>query len=95
MTGYAYTEKSFDDSVVSVEIRAVNSRFLELTLNLPSFLNKSESYFRRRVSDSVVRGKIDVNIHVKELESNLNVVPDTAAAKSYLEAIKKIAFSCG
>ena len=95
MTGYAYTEKSFDDSVVSVEIRAVNSRFLELTLNLPSFLNKSESYFRRRVSDSVVRGKIDVNIHVKELESTLNVVPDTVAAKSYLEAIKKIAFSCG
>lgn len=95
MTGYAYEEQSLENAVVSVEIKSVNSRFLDLSINLPPFLNPLESYFRNKISESVCRGKIDVNIRVKELESDVQVVADTNAAKSYLDAIKKIAEATG
>lgn len=95
MTGYAYKEESFENAVVSVEVKSVNSRFLDLTVNLPSYLNPLESSFRSLVSQKVVRGKVDVFVRVKELESDTEVTADANAAKSYQKAIMQVAQVCG
>ncbi len=95
MTGYAYNEQSTEDAVVSVEIKSVNSRFLDLSINLPPYLNPLESYYRAKISEKVLRGKVDVNIRVKELESDTEVIADANAAKSYQNAIKKVCEACG
>ena len=95
MTGYSYVETSTETSTVSVEIKSVNSRFLDLTINLPPYLNQLESSFRAIISEKVVRGKIDVYIRVKESESDIEIAADTNAAKAYLDAIKKIADATG
>ena len=95
MTGYSYEEVSLEKAVVSVEIKSVNSRFLDLNINIPSFLNQLESYFRSKITEKIVRGKVDVNIRIKELETDTEVVADTAAARSYFEAIKKVSDACG
>ncbi|MCQ2573612.1 MAG: YicC family protein [Treponema sp.] len=95
MTGYAYTEKTYEKAVISVEIKSVNSRFLDLTINLPSFLNPLESFFRNNISEKITRGKVDVYIKVKELQSSNVVVADVNAAVSYMEAIKKVSEACG
>lgn len=95
MTGYAYQEKNYENAVVSVEIKSVNSRFLDLTVNLPPYLNALESFFRAKITEKVIRGKVDVFIRVKELESDAEILADIGAAKSYLSAIKKIAEATG
>ena len=95
MTGYSYVETSTETSTVSVEIKSDNSRFLDLTINLPPYLNQLESSFRAIISEKVVRGKIDVYIRVKENESDIEIAADTNAAKAYLDAIKKIADATG
>ena len=95
MTGYAYEEKDFTDAIVSVEIKSVNSRFLDLTINLPPYLNQIESYFRSKITDAVVRGKVDVYIRVKELESNPDITVDEGAVKAYSQAVKKVAAAAG
>ena len=95
MTGYAYEERSTENAVVSVEIKSVNSRFLDLTINLPPYLNQLESYYRARISEKVCRGKVDVFVRIKELESDAEISADTNAAKAYLDAIKKIAEATG
>ena len=59
MTGYSYEEKSLEQATVSVEIKSVNSRFLDLTINLPPYLNPLESYFRAKITEKVLRGKVD------------------------------------
>ena len=95
MTGYAYEEKSLEQATVSVEIKSVNSRFLDLAINLPPYLNPLESYFRAKITEKVVRGKVDVYIRVRENESDSEVIPDTNAAVAYMNAIKKIAEATG
>lgn len=95
MTGYAYEEVSLENAVVSVEIKSVNSRFLDLNINLPPFLNQLESYYRNKITEKVVRGKVDVYIRIKELETDTEVIADTTAAKAYQEAIIKVAEACG
>ena len=95
MTGYAYEEKNYENAVVSVEIKSVNSRFLDLTVNLPPYLNPLESYFRNKITEKVLRGKVDVYIRVKELESNPDITVDEGAVKAYSEAVKKVIKASG
>ena len=95
MTGYAYEEKNYENAVVSVEIKSVNSRFLDLTVNLPPYLNPLESYFRNKITEKVARGKVDVYIRVKELESNPDITVDKGVVKAYSEAVKKVIKASG
>ena len=95
MTGYGYNEMNYETAIVSVEIKSVNSRFLDLNINLPPFLNSIESYFRNKISKNITRGKVDVFIRVKELESDAQIYADTKMAKSYYDAIKEVAIATG
>ena len=95
MTGYAYEEVTLENAVVSVEIKSVNSRFLDLTINLPSYLNPLESEFRNLISQKVARGKVDVYIRIKETHSEGAVTVDTQLARTYMDAYKQIAAAAG
>ena len=95
MTGYAYEEKITDDATVSVEIKCVNSRFLDLTINLPYYLNPIESYYRAKISEKVARGKVDVFIRIKENHSSAQVSVDEELVKTYVSAYKQIATAAG
>lgn len=90
MTGYAYEEINTEEAVISVEIKSVNSRFLDLNVNLPVYLNPLESYFRTKISEKILRGKVDVFIRLKELKSNAEITVDENLAKMYAEAVKKV-----
>lgn len=90
MTGYAYEENSMEEAIISVEIKSVNSRFLDLSINLPAYLNPLESYFRTKITEKILRGKVDVFIRLKELKSNAEITVDENLAKMYAEAVKKV-----
>lgn len=95
MTGYGYKEAIVDNTQISVEIKSVNSRFLDLSINLPSFLNPLESRLRKLVSEKIVRGKVDLTIRVHDNNSTAIVSADPAAAKLYYDAVVQIATALG
>lgn len=95
MTGYAYEEVSDENAVISVEIKSVNSRFLDLSINLPPYLNQLEVYFRNKISEKVLRGKVDVFIRVKELQSDAEITVDENLVKTYMTAYQKVAKAAG
>ena len=94
MTGYGYREVIVDDTQISVEIKSVNSRFLDLNINMPSFLNSLESTIRWKVNEKIVRGKVDLNIRVKDLKSTADLSVDLEAAKKYFNAMAQIQKEC-
>ena len=95
MTGYGFKESIVENTQISVEIKSVNNRFLDLYVNLPSFLNPLEQKIRKIVSEKIVRGKVDLTIRVKDMNSTAKVNPDPVAAKMYCDAIKQIAAALG
>ena len=95
MTGYGYKETVVDGTQVSVEIRSVNSRFMDLNVNIPSYLNSLEARIRSLVTESIARGKIDLSIRVRDLNSTATVTADPKAAKMYYDAISQIADAIG
>ena len=95
MTGYGFKEAIVENTQISVEIKSVNSRFLDLSVNIPSFLNPLEARIRKTVSEKIVRGKIDLTIRIRDNNSTAKVSADPAAAKMYSDAILEIAKALG
>jgi uncharacterized protein (TIGR00255 family) len=64
MTGYAALSFDFEEYSLSIEIRSLNSKFLEIKFKLPFYLEHMEEKLRRVMKGEVKRGKVDVFIRV-------------------------------
>ncbi|MCM1321179.1 MAG: YicC family protein [Bacteroides sp.] len=95
MTGYSYIEESCGQISVSVEMKSYNSRFLELSVNLPPYLNRLERYFRDKCTAAVFRGKMDVYIKIRESDIPVTIEAGLETAKTYYAAIEKIMQAVG
>ncbi len=95
MTGYAYQAATFEEAELSVEIRSVNSRFLDLNINLPPYLNSLEQRIREAAGQQIVRGKVDITFRIKERQPDVRILADTGAATEYARAIKAVAQAIG
>ncbi len=62
MTGYAFIEKSTDQFSYSVEIKSLNSKYLEVYVNLPKIMRNDENEFTTLIKKSFTRGKIELNV---------------------------------
>jgi len=91
MTCYAYKKESKDNVTVSVEIKGYNSRFLDLSINLPFWLSSLEPWIREYLNSRFSRGKLEVGIRVKEEGVTLSVSINENAAASYKNAISALA----
>ena len=95
MTGYAYCENSSGNLSVSAEIKGYNSRFLDLSVYLPSWLSALEPLIREYLAARFNRGKVEISIKLKEYNSEISVSVNTAAANAYYRAIEELSASLG
>ena len=66
MTGFARSTFESQDISVTVEIRALNSKNLELNFRLPYSYRSWEDELRTAIKPQLLRGKVDVNLNVKQ-----------------------------
>ncbi|HEY6894490.1 MAG TPA: YicC/YloC family endoribonuclease, partial [Rhodanobacteraceae bacterium] len=65
MTAFASAESDIGSGTLSIEIRSVNHRYLELGLRLPEELRSLEPQIRERVATKLSRGKVDLGMRYK------------------------------
>lgn len=91
MTGYG--RESFQDETLSldIEMKSVNSRYLDLSIRMPNQLNFLEDAIRKTIKNKIGRGRVDLFIRTSKKnlsKSNINVDLDTALEmKEKLESI--------
>ena len=88
MTGYAAAQAPSPLGIISLEVRSVNSRFLDLTLRTADELKCTETALRSILTQSVGRGKVEIRTGVKaELtEANGSINPAALALVKKLQA---------
>ena len=72
MTGFAAKQLELPHGTLSVELRAVNHRYLDLQLRVPEELRTSEPMIRDVFSGRVLRGKIECRININLREGTAN-----------------------
>lgn len=96
MTGYGKRDDASKQAGVTVEIRSVNHRFLEVAVRVPRSLAQLEDQIRKAVQQRCLRGRVDVSVTVHNNGTGLKTVHiDQALAKQYHSALKKLQKTLG
>lgn len=96
MTGYGRRQCSRDGREMTVEIKTVNHRFLDISCRLPRALSFAEDAVRKMISASLRRGHVDLNITYLNLRADAREVrADLALAEQYRRALTEMALQMG
>jgi uncharacterized protein (TIGR00255 family) len=96
MTGYGLASTDQENTKFAVEIKSLNSKFLELNLKLPRAYADKELLLRNICSKEVERGKVNVSINIERSEENLKGATINAALLSkYYKQLEAINIDLG
>ena len=92
MTGFGRCEISEGDRKMTVEMKSVNHRYLDVAIKMPKKLNFFESAIRSLLKTYIQRGKVDVFITYEDLsEANTTLRYNQALAAEYLKYLNQMA----
>lgn len=96
MTGYGGAKGASGSMEISVEIKSVNNRHLDITVKLPRVFTSLEEPLKAIVQSFISRGKVDVFITIDTSASDdIEIKVNQTLAKAYITALRSIADSNG
>lgn len=92
MTGFGRCEIAEADRKITVEMKSVNHRYLDVTIKMPKKLNFFEAAIRTELKNYMQRGKVDLFITYEDFtESNVCVKYNKELAAEYMQYFEKMA----
>ncbi|TDI72173.1 MAG: YicC family protein [Bacteroidetes bacterium] len=90
MTGYGKSILQLLSKKITVEIKSLNSKNLDLNARVPSAYRAKELFLRNRISKSLIRGKVDFNLYVEITGETTNTQINEAIVKQYIDQLKSV-----
>lgn len=90
MTGFGKSEVSLPDKKITLQLKSLNSKKLDLYVRIPSEYAEKELEFQKIIADKLQRGKIDFSISVENLSGKTSSSIDPAVVKNYIRELKTI-----
>ncbi len=91
MTGFGKGEYKADGIEISVEVKTVNNRYLDVAIKSPKIFNAYEEIIRSAVRERITRGHLDVFVnYIDKRERPKSLYVDAGAAAGYCAAAKKL-----
>ena len=96
MTGFGRCENVTNEYKISVEMKAVNHRYLDLSIKMPKKFNYFEAAMRTLLKDYIQRGKVDVFITYEDYtEDQVSLKYNSTLAAEYMKNFEKMAEQFG
>ncbi len=96
MTGFGRCEIAENSRKITVEMKSVNHRYLDVNLKMPKSLNFFESAIRSELKNYITRGKVDVFINYEDLSEHTSTVRyHKEVAEEYFRYLKQMAEDFG
>jgi len=87
MTGYGKSVVQLPTKKITVEIKSLNSKSLDINARTPSAYREKELEIRNMLAKSLVRGKIDFNLYVEDTGGETSTVINEAVVKHYMKQL--------
>jgi len=90
MTGFGKSEVIIDELQINVEVKSLNSKFLDLSLKLPSAFKNLDLSIRSFVKEYLKRGKIEVMIHYEKKEASKKIIINKDQLINYYNQLSEV-----
>ena len=90
MTGFGRVDRNIFGKNISIELRSLNNKALEITSKLPFLYRNLEVLIRKKIGKELLRGKIEMWVFIEETESADASVIDKSVLKSYINQLSDI-----
>jgi uncharacterized protein (TIGR00255 family) len=90
MTGFGKANGHFNDKKISIEVRSLNSKGLDLNLKIPSSYRDLETPIRKLVTEKLLRGKMDLGIYIESQQHQVAGLINEQVATAYFEKLKSL-----
>lgn len=88
MTGYGKAVLQLPTKKVTIEIKSLNSKNLDLNVRIPSYYKEKELAVRKKLASALVRGKIDFSIYVEMTSDETSTKVNKSVVKQYIEQLR-------
>lgn len=96
MTGFGRCEMATDEYKISVEMKAVNHRYLDLSIKMPKKFNYLEAAIRAQLKKYIQRGKVDVFISYEDYtDEKISLKYNRSLAGEYMDYFRQMADELG
>ena len=96
MTGFGRAEAELDGKKITIELKTVNHRFLDINIRMPRTLGFAEESIRKTIKKQLSRGRVDVFVNYSSIgDDDKTASADMALIRSYVSAARKAAHECG
>lgn len=90
MTGFGKSILQLPSKKITVEIKSLNSKNLDLNARIPSQYREKELLLRNKISKSLTRGKVDFSVYVEVTGEETTAAVNPAVVKKYISQLKEI-----
>lgn len=90
MTGYGKSVLQLPTKKLTIELKSLNSKNLDLNTRMPSIYREKELDIRKMLADSLERGKIDFSIFVEMTAEDTSTQINEPVVRQYINQLKKV-----
>ena len=93
MTGYGKSVLQLPTKKVTIEIKTLNSKNLDLNVRVPSYYKEKELAVRKKLAAGLVRGKIDFSIYVEMTSNETTTIINKKVVSNYIQQLRNVLFT--
>ncbi len=90
MTGFGKSTSEISNKKITVEVRSLNSKSLDLNLRIPYIYKEKELELRSDISKQIERGKVDLTVYTESTQESLPIAINKTLAKTYYNELKSL-----
>src|SRR5690554_4059542 len=90
MTGFGKAEFEVNNKKITLELKALNSKQIDINARIPSVYREKEIEIRKEIAERLIRGKVDLTIYVENHGSESNSKINEPILVSYFQHLKRI-----
>ena len=91
MTGFGKHVIQLPSKKITIEIKSLNSKSLDLNARMPSAYKEKELELRKTIASGLVRGKVDFSLYVENTGSETSSVINEVVVRQYMKQLGAIA----
>lgn len=90
MTGYGKTVLQLPNKKVTVEVKSLNSKNLDINVRIPSYYKEKELDVRRKIASELVRGKVDFSIYIEMTADETTATVNKGVITEYIKQLRNV-----